>query len=220
MSNFPNFKSIIIIIISLTIVFTCAYFKSLKEGLTNNDMVILMGDSVFNNSSYVSDGMSVYDILKNKLTNIINVAKDGATINDLYEQLDKISIDLNKTNTYIFISAGGNDILNKRRVLTTKEIEELFNKYVSFLKALKSKLSSVKINIVNLYLPTNPKYQLYKPSVNKWNKLIKENSNNIGEIYNVIDLYSLLKSPEDFVYDIEPSEIASNKIANLIYITS
>ena len=38
-------------------------------------------------------------------------------------------------------------------------------------------------------------------------------------MYNVVDLQSLLTTPEDFVYDIEPSESASNKIANLITLT-
>ncbi len=38
-------------------------------------------------------------------------------------------------------------------------------------------------------------------------------------MYNVIDLNSVLKSPNDFVYDIEPSELASEKIVNLIYLT-
>jgi hypothetical protein len=38
-------------------------------------------------------------------------------------------------------------------------------------------------------------------------------------MYNIVDLYALLTSPNDFVYDIEPSESASDKIAYLIYLT-
>jgi hypothetical protein len=102
-----------VIIISIIIIFTCAYFHSLKEGLTNNDKVILMGDSVLNNSNYVPLDKSVINILKTKTNNILNVAKDGATINDLYEQLDKIPMDFNRADTYVFISVGGNDILNE-----------------------------------------------------------------------------------------------------------
>jgi len=219
MNNFPKLTSIVIIIVSIIIIFSCAYFKSLKEGLTNNDTVILMGDSILNNSNYVPSGKSVSDNLKTKLSKVINLAKDGATINDLYGQLDKIPVDLNKTDTYIFISAGGNDILNKRTELSTNEIQRLFNTYMDFLKALRTKLGSVKINILNLYLPTNPRYQSYKTSVDQWNKLIQEYSNKVGEMYNIVDLNKLLTSPDDFVYDIEPSESASNKIAYLIYLT-
>ena len=219
MYNFPKFITVAIIIISIVIIFSCAYFKSLKEGLTNNDTVILMGDSVLNNANYVPAGKSVYDSLKSKLSKVINLAKDGATISDLYGQLDKIPVDLNNTNTYIFISAGGNDILNKRTELSSTEIRRLFDSYMEFLKALRTKLGSVKINILNLYLPSNPRYQTYKTSIEQWNQLIQSSSNKVGEMYNVVDLHALLKIPDDFVYDIEPSESASDKIAYLIYLT-
>jgi lysophospholipase L1-like esterase len=191
----------------------------IKEGLTNNNKVILMGDSVLNNSNYVSFGKSVVDILKTKTSNILNVSKDGGTINDLYSQLDKIPIDLNSEETYIFISVGGNDILNKRSNLTSAEVTTLFNTYMEFLKAFRTKLGSTKLNIMNLYLPANPRYQSYKQLIDFWNNLINKYSNGVGEMYNVIDLNSVLKSPNDFVYDIEPSELASEKIANLIYLT-
>jgi len=208
-----------IISVSIIIIFSCAYFHSLKiikEGLTNNNTVILMGDSVLNNSNYVSSGKSVANMLKTKTNNILNVAKDGGTINDLYSQLDKIPIDLNEAETYVFISVGGNDILNKR---STAEITTLFNSYIEFLKAFRTKLGSTKLNIMNLYLPANPRYQSYKKQIDLWNDLINKSSNEVGEMYNVIDLNSVLKSPNDFVYDIEPSELGSEKIANLIYLT-
>ena len=211
--KYPKF---IIIIISVIIIFSCAFYKSLKEGLTNNNNIILMGDSVLNNSNYVPEGKSVYDNLKTKLNNVLNVAKDGATINDLYLQLDEIPIELNNTETYIFISAGGNNILNKQ---TNTDITQLFNSYMDFLNALRVKLSNVQINIMNLYLPANPRFQSYKKSIDQWNNLINKNSSNVGKMYNVIDINSLLTTSSDFVYDIEPSETGSEKIANIIYLT-
>jgi len=219
MNNFHKFKSIFIVIISIIIIVGCAYFKSFKEGLTNNDKIILIGDSVLNNSNYVSAGKSVVDVLKTKTQNVFNFAKDGATISDCYGQLDKIPTDLNTTETYVFISAGGNDILNKRGQLTNAEIIKLFNDYMAFVKALRVKLASAKINILNLYMPANPRYQSYKSSIDQWNQLIKEYSSKIGEMYTVVGLDGLLTSPNDFVYDIEPSETASEKIANVIYLT-
>jgi hypothetical protein len=215
MNNF----SVIIIIISIIIIFSCGFYKSLKEGLTNNDNIILLGDSVLNNSLYVPSGKTVEDYLKKNTSNVFNYAKDGATINDLYSQLDKVPLLLVKTNTYIFISIGGNDILNKRGQLDNNQIKILFTSYMNFLKALRVKLSSAKINILNLYIPSNPRYFSYKDSIEEWNNLIKQNSNKIGEMYNIINLYSLLTTPNDFVYDIEPSEIASSKIANVIYLS-
>lgn len=217
-----NFKTLFIILVSIIIIFSCAFFKSFKEGLTNNDNnynIILIGDSVLNNSNYVPSGKSVFDNLKTKTTKVFDFAKDGATINDSYSQLDKIPLDLNKTETYIFISAGGNDILNNRGQLTSPEIRRLFDNYMEFLKAVRTKFGSAKINVLNLYLPANPRYQSYKTSIDQWNQLIKEYSSKIGEMYNVIDLASILTTPQDFVYDIEPSESASKKIANVIYLT-
>lgn len=211
-----KYTKCIIIIVSIVIIFSCAFYKSLKEGLTNNNNIILMGDSVLNNSNYVPEGKSVYDNLKTKLNNVLNVAKDGATINDLYLQLDKIPIELNSSETFIFISAGGNNILNKQ---TNTDIVQLFNSYMDFLNALRAKLNNVKINIMNLYLPANPRFQSYKKSIDQWNNLINKNSSKVGEMYNVVDLNSLLTNTTDFVYDIEPSESGSEKIATLIYLT-
>ena len=219
MNNFHKFKSIFIIIISIIIIVGCAYFKSFKEGLTNNDNIVLIGDSVLNNSNYVPSGKSVVDVLKSKTQNVFDFAKDGATISDCYGQLDKISTELNKSETYVFISAGGNDILNKRGQLTSAEIRKLFNDYMDFIKALRVKFTTAKINILNLYIPANPRYQSYKSSIEQWNQLIKEYSSKIGEMYNVINLDTLLTTTGDFVYDIEPSESASQKIANVIYLT-
>jgi len=217
-----NFKTLFIILVSIFIIVSCAFFKSFKEGLTNNDNnynIVLIGDSVLNNSNYVPSGKSVVDNLKTKTTKVFDFAKDGATINDSYSQLDKIPVDLNKTETYIFISAGGNDILNNRGQLTSPEIRRLFDNYMEFLKAVRTKFGSAKINVLNLYLPSNPRYQTYKTSIDQWNQLIKEYSSKIGEMYNVINLDTLLTTPNDFVYDIEPSEFASQKIANAIYLT-
>jgi hypothetical protein len=219
MNHFHKFKSIYIIITSIIIIVSCAYFKSFKEGLTNSNNIILIGDSILNNSNYVPSGKSVVDILKTKTQKVFNFSKDGATISECYLQLDNIPIELNNLETYVFISVGGNDILNKRGQLNSAEIIKLFNSYMDFLKALRVKLSSAKINILNLYMPSNPRYQAYKSSIEQWNQLITEYSSKIGEMYNVINIDTLLTSPQDFVYDIEPSEVASEKIANVIYLT-
>ena len=210
----------IIIIISIIIILGCAFIKTTREGLTPNNNIILIGDSVLNNSAYVPSGKSVFDNLKLKTSNVFNFAKDGATIQDCYAQLDNISSNFNNTNTYVFISIGGNDILNKRGQLSTEEIDSLFQQFMSFIDALNVKLGSVNLNICNLYLPSDPRFQNYKPSIDQWNSLIKDNSNRIGAMYNVLDLYSLLNNPNDFIFTIEPSPDGSVKIANLIYLTN
>ena len=74
MNHFHKFKSIYIIITSIIIIVSCAYFKSFKEGLTNSNNIILIGDSILNNSNYVSSGKSVADILKTKTQKVFNPA--------------------------------------------------------------------------------------------------------------------------------------------------
>lgn len=214
-----NYVSILIALVAVAIIIGCAYRKSLVEGLTTNDNVVLIGDSVLNNSKYVGENKSVFEMLKTKIQNVYNFAQDGATITDSYRQLDQISSDLNMTNTFVFISIGGNNILNERTQMNSDAVSELFNKFLEFIRSVKSKLPSVKINVFNLYEPTNPRYKSYKPIIDQWNKLISENSGKVGALYNVIDLHSLLDNSNDFVYDIEPSEEASKKIANIIYLT-
>ena len=221
-------KKLLIILISVTIIICCAYFHSvaslkpsvasLKESMSNKNKAVLIGDSILNNSAYVAQGKSVPELLKSKMS-ILNVAQDGATVADLYAQLDKVPLELNDRNTYVFISAGGNDILNKKIKLNDTKLTKLFDNYMAFLKALRVKLGSTKINILNLYLPSNPRYESYNLIVDKWNKLLDENSNDVGNSYNIVDINSKLVGAEDFVYDIEPSEIGSVKIADAIYLT-
>ena len=211
---------IFLMILLVAIIIYFAYRKGLqdefKEGLINNPNIILIGDSVLNNSNYVTK--SVEDFLKTKSPNVYNYATDGATIADCYKQLDKVSIDLNKSTSYVFISAGGNNILNVRGQLTSDAIRNLFDTYLKFIESVKAKLPNVKINLVNLYLPSNPRYQSYRTSVDLWNELLKENSSKVGLMYNIVDIHNILNSANDFVYDIEPSEIGGEKIANAIYL--
>ena len=206
-----NIKTLIIGI-STIIILCCALSHSyvIKQGFSNNTFIILMGDSVLKNDIYVKN--SVTDLIMKKTKNILNVAKDNATIMDLYSQLDNIPLEYNNSNTEIFISAGGNDLL---KGLTNNKIN-ICNQFIQAIKSIKTKLNNARIYVFNIYLPANPKYLKYKTVIEEWNACLQKNSNTIGYMYTVIDLYALLTDPNDFVYDIEPSEIGSEKIANAI----
>ena len=65
-----NLYLLIYVVFLILIIVTCAYFKSRREGLTNMNNIVLIGDSILNNSNYVSAGNSVYDILKTKTPNV------------------------------------------------------------------------------------------------------------------------------------------------------
>jgi hypothetical protein len=206
-------------LVAIFIIIACALFKStIKEGYTNNDNIVLIGDSVLNNAKYVPPGKTVLDALKPKLQNIHSFAEDGATITDGYMQLNKISFDFNKPTTHLFISAGGNNMLNHIDHSDPNAVSELFNKYLQFIKSVKTKLPDVKLNLLNLYLPPHPQYKSYKESIDQWNKLLQNHSKEADLQYNVIDIHSLLTGANDFVDEIEPSEFASQKIASAIYL--
>ena len=63
---------------------------TVKESFDNNSKLILMGDSVFNNTNYVNKGYSIRDIMSKKYNNLTIVAQDNAVINDLKKQYQLI----------------------------------------------------------------------------------------------------------------------------------
>lgn len=92
----------------------------------------------------------------------------------------------------------------------------LFQQLLDFMKALRAKLGSVQIYTLNLYFPSNSKYKSYESAIEKWNDLLVQHSDKVGEKYVVIDVNKVMTSASDFVYDIEPSEVGSTKIAETI----
>ena len=211
-----NYYSLFIIIGSIIVVVYCALQKTIREGLTNNDKIILIGDSVLENSKYITSDKSVFNILKTKIQNVHDYATDGATIVECYSQLDKIPIELDSPNTYIFISVGGNNLLNAPNS-SESTVDELFKKLTTFIQTVQTKFPNSKIRVLNLYLPFNPRYKSYKNAIDQWNQYLVENKNKLK--YNVVDINTLLIQQSDFVYDIEPSESGAEKIADAIYAT-
>jgi hypothetical protein len=168
---------------------------------------------MLNNSNYVSQGESIPDLLSNKLAGsatVYNFAKDGATIADCYAQLDKTSIDL--SNSTIFVSCGGNNILNSRS--QKMDIVNLFAEYSQLLESIKSRLPNASVYVLNLYTPASGLYKSYIPTIEQWNQLLQDNASVIG--YQVLRTDNLLVSEEDFVYGVEPSLKGGKKMVNTL----
>ena len=205
-------KLIAFVIFIIFIIFT--NLKDIKEGLSsiNKKNIILLGDSILNNSNYVNPGESVSDMIKSKGRKVINVAVDNSKIKDINKQLNRIPSSYNKSNTYIFLSVGGNDILNLPSQ-NDEQINELFKEYLKNIKAIKNKFPKSKIIAVNIYHPPSSYYKMYYNSIDLWNKLLKQNT---FEGYNVLNIDEIIKSNNDLVNEIEPSKQGSIKIANAI----
>ncbi|HEV2139559.1 MAG TPA: GDSL-type esterase/lipase family protein [Candidatus Dormibacteraeota bacterium] len=79
--------------------------------------VALLGDSIFDNASYVPGEPPVVEQLRAALPkgwNASLLAVDGASAADVHEQLERLSGD----ETHLFVSVGGNDALNASHILT------------------------------------------------------------------------------------------------------
>ena len=119
-----------------------------------------------------------------------------------------------RSNTYIIISIGGNDILgltNKVSSNNNSEFNELIKKYNEEISFLHSKIPKANILLVGLYYPIDTRFSIYKDFITKWN------SNMVGLGYPVIHLDTLITDKADIVSSIEPSPLGSKKIAKAIY---
>jgi hypothetical protein len=226
MKHFYLYILLLCFIIIAVSTFTHYYkYYVLREpfGNSNNNSdktYILLGDSILKNNSYVKNGKSIEDILNEKTNdNTKCYAKDDSTIVDVYSQLDSIPSDLNKDSTTIFLSVGGNDILNNYAdkevsVKDTKVLDPIFNAYKKLIKSIQTKMNDSKLVLLDIYYPTNIKLAQYKPVLEEWNKLISDfaSTNSLQ----VINISSILIESTDFTLNIEPSETGGEKIANNI----
>jgi len=204
---------------------TVSIFESfVNEQLENSNQnkstknIVLLGDSILNNSDYTFPKDSVPSLISQQLEKspektLYNLAKDGATINDCVNQLKSFPHELNNSETSVFISAGGNDILNGRRT-EIEQIDKLFTKYMDFIQSVKKRLDKTNIILLKLYYPVKPLYKIYYPAVTQWNQLLVKNSSTVG--YNLLETDKLIILEEDIVYDIEPSAKGGKKIADAV----
>lgn len=200
----------IMILLLLLLLLNCKTNTDVNA-FTNNkgQNVILIGDSMLNNSNYVSQGESIPDLLSNKLVGntVYNFAKDGATISDCYTQIDKIPFDSNAT---IFVSCGGNNILNSRG--QKMDVTKLFAEYSELIKSIKVRANNAELYALNLYMPAGGHHTSYKPVIDQWNQLLQNNVSVLG--YSVLTTDDLLVSDEDFIYGVEPSFKGGEKLVS------
>jgi len=193
------------------------------DGEEKNGVIILLGDSVFKNEDYVEEGKSVYSLLtQQKERNVYNYAVDGSTIVDVYNQINQIPIDLNNENTTIFLSVGGNDIyekfVEKENINENSEtLGAMFSAYKKLVKSIQAKMNKSNIVLLDIYYPHSIKLKPYIPILRTWNdhleKYANDSSNKISDLLKISEINI---DPADFVFDIEPSEMGGEKIANFV----
>jgi len=156
----------------MCILFAVSYYNT----ITNSDIesfdaekqnFILLGDSIFKNDAYVSDGQSVDEILKNRTNGkTLCLAADHSKIVDVYEQIRKIPDSSNNSLTTVFLSIGGNDILthyvDKENDNTdTSILAIILSSYKKVIQNIRDKLPKANIVVLDIYYPENMKYKQY-----------------------------------------------------------
>lgn len=188
------------------------------EYLTNNEDIVLVGDSILENSKYVPKNKSVKDEIFKKHKNMLMLAEDDSKIRDIEKQLKKMPKHLNKKSTHLIISVGGNDILEKYEKkkesdITTKKIDELFIEYRTLLENIK-KNYKMKIVLVNIYLPLAESHVKLHKVIREWNR--RQKSYARAKQIKILAIADKFDEPKHFTKKIEPSAEGSKIIAKQV----
>ena len=206
--------------------------------------IILAGDSVFDNRTYVEVGEpDVRDQLADLLDDgdkATLIAEDGGINEDLSKQLDNIP----KDATHLFISTGGNDalmhidsfsesvstigealdFLNERVEVFEKEYIKMLNNVSKY--SLKTTLCTIynpcfdhdDMDRISYMFPPNSNFKkLQRRSTTAlplFNNIIFQEAFNFG--IPVMDLRLIFSDREDYANPIEPSVVGGMKMAKII----
>ena len=76
-------------------------------------------------------------------------------------------------------------------------------------------MDKARIVLLDIYYPANNQYKEFYPLIKSWNKQQSEYSKGAG-IEGVIKISDSLTKPQDFAFDIEPSDKGGKKIVEAI----
>jgi len=206
--------------------------------------IVLLGDSIFDNSSYVNLGeLDVPNQLRSLVghnSNVTNLAVDGHLIRHVKNQLNNLPSDV----THLFVSVGGNDGLGHLSIFHTpvNTIGESLQQMYRIGDNFKKRYSEMVDLVLSYNLPTTF-CSIYYPrfdarsldrvqdymSVLSNGREIQEMAMAAEAVFNdiityevfkrklpLIDLRVLCDDDQDFANPIEPSCIGGMKIAKTI----
>jgi hypothetical protein len=230
MSQNPSWK--------LPVCFLMRILRTSKKHLARNELghggmidmnvehIVLLGDSIFDNKSYVESESDVIGHLSKILpigSKATLLAVDGSTTSEIAAQVAQVPKDV----TLIAVSVGGNDLLHRRYELN--ETERTGIELLGFLSSVgeefyKQYEAAIKI-VAELRIPTclctiyngnldPPESTMAKAVVAIYNDKIYRVANRYRMA--VIELRSVCTSAEDYANPIEPSGTGGKKIASAI----
>jgi hypothetical protein len=196
-------------------------------GVGGQQHLVLLGDSIFDNGSYVAGKPDVIAQVRSYLPQGWEAtlgAVDGATTRDIPAQLARLP----SGATQLVMSAGGNDALMQQHLLDTPvrssaealgmlaqavaEFEVSYRRAVA--ACLQRKLPLVICTIYNGNFPDPAYRQRVAFALSGFNDAIIRTA--IDHRLRVLDVRLLCRLPEDYANAIEPSSVGGNKIARAI----
>jgi lysophospholipase L1-like esterase len=189
--------------------------------------IVLLGDSIFDNKSYVGSDRSVIEHLKALIPRDWNAtlcAVDGDTTEGIPRQL----LNIPNSATYLFVSVGGNDALMNMNLLSdmttpgplllarlAKLANEFHHNYDAAISGVcKLKKPTYVCTIYNGNLEPSMA-EPAKAAVGVFNDIIYSIANE--KHLQVIDLRRICNQPSDYANPIEPSVLGGKKIATAIF---
>lgn len=189
--------------------------------------IILLGDSILDNASYVRFNSDVINILRNMLPDgwkATLLARDGSMINDITYQLQQLPEDA----SFLVLSVGGNDALSHSDILShgANSVAEVLLQLADMQDEFRNNYRKMLKNILSYKLPTlictiyYPRFP--DPQIQRMSKLALSIFNDciIGEAIashlRLIDLRMIFEEDKDYATPIEPSEKGGEKLAGAI----
>ena len=186
--------------------------------------LVLLGDSVFDNTSYVGRGQEVLGKLRDRLEigwQATLLARDGAVLADVRRQLDRLPTE----STHLIVSAGGNDALGHVGVLgeTVATIGEALARLAGIRRQFQQRYREMLESLRTLGLPTtictiydvrfpDPEMRaIANTALTVFNDVITREAALRG--LPLLDLRVLLDEDCDFANAIEPSAGGGEKLA-------
>jgi hypothetical protein len=193
--------------------------------------IVLVGDSIFDNASYVPGQPSVIEQLAGELGDADRatlLARDGDVTRDVHDQLGALPADA----THVVVSVGGNDALQHtdllhREIANSAELlTELARIQAGFRARYREMLDAVlrcgKPTVVCTIYDSNyeaPRKQLADVALSVWNDVIVRCAAEVG--VPVIDLRRIFRAPADYANPIEPSAVGGKKmVAAIVAVTA
>ena len=211
----------------LAVLATAKAWPARAEGSAAMKNVVLLGDSIFDNQSYVGSGPDVVEQLKGDLPSgwtATLVARDGSTTVDVKSQLKAMPQDA----THLVVSVGGNNALGEKAMIeeSARSVAEVLDKLAKikaeFAKSygamldgvLARKLPAAVCTIYEARYADPTTRQIAGAGLTVFNDVIMREAFARG--VPVIDLRLVFDEDSDYANDIEPSVKGGAKIARVI----